>query len=79
MAHMDDRLDNRPDAEAVRLMARLGGLDLDLARAAALVAEAEALYAVDRKLAALDLDAYPASGDPWGPLGPLPGGTAVDD
>ncbi len=76
MAPMDNTPDDRLDAAAVRLMARLGGLDLDLARAAALVAEAEALYAVDRKLAALDLDACPASGDPWGPL---PGGSTNSD
>jgi len=56
-----------PDAATLQELAVLAGLDLERARAAALVSDAADLAAADRRLAALDLGDAPASGPPWGP------------
>jgi hypothetical protein len=54
------------DAAALQRLARLAGLDLDTARAERLLSDVLALARADRRLAALDLGAAPASGPPWG-------------
>ena len=60
--------DPDPDLDAAMLqrLARLAGLELDAARADALLADALALARADRRLAAEDLGAATASGPPWG-------------
>ena len=59
--------DPDPDLDAAMLqrLARLAGLELDAARADALLADALALARADRRLAAEDLGAATAS-PPWG-------------
>jgi len=59
-----------PDLDAAMLqqLARRAGLELDAARAEALLPDVLALARADRRLAALDLGAAPASGPPWGRL-----------
>lgn len=55
-----------PDATTLQELAALAGLDLAPDRAAALAGDVAALVRADRRLAALDLGAAPASGPPWG-------------
>jgi hypothetical protein len=57
-----------PDLNVAMLqkLARLAGLELDAERATALLPDLLALARADRRLAALDLGAAPASGPPWG-------------
>jgi Asp-tRNA(Asn)/Glu-tRNA(Gln) amidotransferase C subunit len=58
--------DPKLDAATICQLARLAGLELEPARAERLLADLVALIAADRRLAALDLDDYAATGDPWG-------------
>lgn len=63
-----DQLQADPDLDAATIcrLARLAGRALEPARAERLLADLAALIAADRRLAALDLDDYAATGDPWG-------------
>lgn len=54
------------DAETVRQIAALNGLDLPLERAEALIPGLQAILAVDAQIAALDLGPLTAVGLPWG-------------
>jgi hypothetical protein len=64
---MTDAAPTGPDAATLQELAALAGLDLEPARAAALVSDVADLAAADQRLAALDLGDAPASGPPWGP------------
>jgi hypothetical protein len=55
-----------PDAASLQKQAALAGHDLAADRAAALADDVAALASADRRLAALDVGAAPASGPPWG-------------
>jgi hypothetical protein len=55
-----------PDAATLQKLAALAGLDLAPDHAAALAGDVAALARADRRLAALNLGAAPASGPPWG-------------
>jgi Asp-tRNA(Asn)/Glu-tRNA(Gln) amidotransferase C subunit len=54
------------DAATVCRLARIAGLELEPARAERLLTDLMALIAADRRLAALDLGDYAATGEPWG-------------
>ncbi len=53
------------NAEGVRQLAALNGLDLPLERAEALIPGLRAILAVDAQIAALDLGPLPPMGLPW--------------
>jgi hypothetical protein len=57
-----------PDLDAAMLqrLAKRAGLELDAARAKALLPDLLALARADQRLASLDLGAASASGPPWG-------------
>jgi hypothetical protein len=54
------------DAATLCRLAERAGLDLAPERAARLLVDLRALIEADRRLAALDLGACAATGDPWG-------------
>jgi hypothetical protein len=56
------------DAELVRQLAALNGLELARERAEALVPFVQGLLEADRALTALDLHTLPATGLPWDPF-----------
>ena len=53
------------NAELVREMARLAGLELDLERARALLRAIQPVFDGDAAIAKLDLGTLPAVGNPW--------------
>jgi Asp-tRNA(Asn)/Glu-tRNA(Gln) amidotransferase C subunit len=61
-----DQAETGPDASTLQRLARLAGLELERDRAERLLADFVALIEADRRLAALDLGDYAATGDPWG-------------
>ena len=61
-----DQAETGPDASTLQQLARLAGLELERDRAERLLADFVALIEADRRLAALDLGDYAATGDPWG-------------
>jgi hypothetical protein len=56
------------DAQLVRQLAALNGLELERERAEALVPFVQGLLEADRALSALDLHTLPATGLPWEPF-----------
>ena len=60
--------DGKPEitTEEFRVMARLGGLELDAARADPLVKYLVSLLELDRRLAGMGMETRPIFGDPWG-------------
>ena len=60
----DDKLDIT--TQEFRAMARLGGLELDAARAEPLVKYLTSLLELDRRLAGMAMETRSISGDPWG-------------
>ena len=61
-----DQAETGPDASTLQQLARLAGLELERGRAERLLADFVALIEADRRLAALDLGDYAATGDAWG-------------
>ena len=61
-----DQAETGPDASTLQQLARLAGLELERDRAERLLADFVALIEADRRLAALDLGDYAATGDAWG-------------